>query len=108
MQIVDKENDRSPACRAARFRRRRGQRAFCSGFLERFLARGSGNHLFEESGSYRLTVDFEYELILAQAVDELPLLIDNDHAGLDQFGRDPYDFVGWLLLLGKNELSCKC
>src|SRR5688500_6394787 len=105
MEIVDEKDNRAAPVRTVGFTCGRRRSALGRRLFKLHLARCSGDHVFKEIGRNRLTVDFEYELILAQTVDEFSLLINNHDARLDEFRGDSYRLVGrfLLLLLGEND-----
>src|ERR1044072_1703320 len=104
MKVVDEKDNRAAAVRTARLTCRRRGAALCHRPFKLLLARSARDNLFEKTGSNRLTVNFEHELILAQTVDELPLLIDDYQARLHEFRSDSYRLVDrFLLLLRKDD-----
>jgi len=65
----------------------------------------TSTYLFEKLNRPHLSVDFDFEIVSREAVDEVPLFVEDHNISLDKLSKDTNDVIR-LLLRRLSEHTC--
>ena len=98
--VVDEEEDDAAAIERHRTFQVDGGKAASGCELALFIT-ARRDH-FKSFDRVRLAVDAQFEVFFRQSIDEVALLVENHHVGLDEFGVNAYNLIRrfWRCLRG--------